>query len=47
MNVWNMRENQNQHQHFSQTVYRPEDTPKKVHHIGSKGKLLKLSNIPT
>ena len=46
MNVWNMRENQSPHQ-FSQSVYRSEDTPKKVHHIGNKGKLLKLSNIPT
>ena len=46
MNVWNMRENSSPH-NFSQTVYRHEETPKKIHHIGSKGKLLKLNNIPT
>ncbi len=46
MNVWNMRENQSPH-HFSQTVYRPDEIPKKNHTIGSKGKLLKLASVPT
>lgn len=44
INVWNMRENTSQ---FSQTLNPAGDGVKKYAHVASKGKLLKLANVPT
>lgn len=44
INVWNMRENTSQ---FSQTLNPAGDCVKKYAHVASKGKLLKLANVPT